>query len=109
MRWPMPSRFLPRAAGYEFGVRHRIGMKAGCDQSREMGHIDHEYCAYFVCYTAKSRKVYVSGISARAGYNQSRLAFARYLRYFLVIQPLGLAIHAVEVSIVEGPAHIGFA
>src|SRR2546425_8961601 len=78
------------------GRRHHLGMGDGgrvhpsCDESREMRHVDNEYCADFIRDRPERREIDDPRIRAATADDDPRLSLLRNVPYLVVINPSGL-------------------
>ena len=73
----------------------------GRDETRNVGHVDHEVCADFFGDLADPLVIDETGISAGAGNDEFRLIFFRFGLQSIVVDLLSLGVHCVEVEVVD--------
>ena len=91
-----PTQGLVGGRGHDVGVGDRAGMQAGCDQSGDMRHIDHEQDSQFLGDFTNAFKINNPRISAGAGHNDVRSVFPRQPFQIVIINPVMHVIDAIR-------------
>ncbi len=97
-----------RGGGDKVGVGRGVGMKARGDEARKVGHIHHEQRADGVGNFAQALEVENARVGAGAGANQFGFVFVGEFFNDVVINALGLRVHAVGHDVEEAAGEIDF-
>ena len=108
-RTPGAPQGLVGGGGDHMGIGHRAGVNACGHKARDMGHIHHQVCPYFISDLPHPLKVNKTGIGAGSGDNDLGPALLGPLQHLVVVNPLGLLVHAVEagVEVLAGDGGLG--
>ncbi|MNC28141.1 hypothetical protein D3C75_763380 [compost metagenome] len=91
----------------ELGMGHRIRVQAGCHQTGDVGHVHHEQGANIIGDLGKSFKVDGPGIRAGAGHDQTGTVLEGRLADLIIINAVGVLIHAVSHEVVQDAGGVG--
>ena len=90
---------LVRRAGDDIGIRHRARVHARGDKAADVRHVDHQVRADGIGNSAKARKVDHARIGARPGDDELRADLLGHTRERVVVDGLGLGVHAVKMRL----------
>ena len=87
------------SSGDHMGVGHRVRVKPRRHQARDVGHVHHQVGAHLVGDLAHLFKVDETGVGAAAGDDELGTALLRLLEDLVIVDGLGVRLHAVELGV----------
>ena len=97
---------LVRGRGHDVGIGHGRGVFASGHQARKVRHVDHQLGADFIGDLAQAGKIQLTRIGAVPRDDQLGIAFLGRLFDLIVIDHLGVRVHAIGNKVEESAREV---
>ena len=101
-----PRSFLVRGQRGDVGVRHRALVLAAGDQAGDVRHVDQQLGADLARDRGEGREVELARVGRGAGHEHLRAHFERFRSDRIHVEPLGGAVDAVGMELVEDAGEV---